>query len=261
MLHMAIANARPDTLLTPFSVHGRRVSKGISVPLHVHDEGMLVLVHEGLVVVQVDTQVWTVLPGSVGWIPPDTPHGARWFGDARGSFLYVRRDACHRLPAQCRSWPSSRLIDALIDRFTTSQAGETSDAYLSQLFDVLLQELNARTHTPQLLPMPADARLQDLANSLLDTPDDMAGIDEWAQRLNMSSRTLMRRFRHETGVTLGQWRQRARLLRALELLCRGGSVTQAALSVGYESTSAFIGSFRAAFGMTPTRYVAGLGPH
>ena len=105
--------------------------------------------------------------------------------------------------------------------------------------------------------MPEDPRLQDLANTLLSTPDDPSGIDDWAQRLNMSSRTLMRRFRQETGVTLGQWRQRARLLRALEMLGRGGSVTEAALAVGYESTSAFIGSFRAAFGVTPSRYVAG----
>ncbi|HBL65896.1 MAG TPA: AraC family transcriptional regulator [Achromobacter sp.] len=261
MLHMAIANARPDTLLTSFSVQGRRESKGIAVPLHVHDEGMLTLVHEGLVVVQAGSQVWTVMPGSLGWIPPGTPHGARWFGDARGTFLYVRPDVCHRLPAHCRSWPSSKLIEALVDRFSGSQPSEMSNAYQAQLFDVLLHELDSRAHTPQLLPMPVDPRLQDLANTLLNTPDDMAGIDEWAQRLNMSSRTLMRRFRQETGVTLGQWRQQARLLRALEMLCRGGSVTQAALSVGYESTSAFIGSFRAAFGMTPTRYLAGLQPH
>ncbi|WP_369819380.1 helix-turn-helix domain-containing protein [Achromobacter sp. Root83] len=52
-------------------------------------------------------------------------------------------------------------------------------------------------------------------------------------------------------------RQRARLLRALEMLSRGGSVTEAVLSVGYERTCAFIGSFRAAFGITPTRYLAG----
>ncbi|WP_183014359.1 AraC family transcriptional regulator [Achromobacter sp. UMC46] len=256
MLHVAIATPRPDVLLTPFSVQGRRESKGIAVPSHVHDEGMLVLVHEGLVVVQAGADVWTVMPGSLGWIPPGTPHGARWFGDARGSFLYVRRDVCDRLPAHCRSWPSSKLIEALVDRFTSSRDGEVSDAYLEQLFEVLLQELKHREHAPQLLPMPVDARLQDLAHTLLDTPDDTAGIDEWAQRLNMSSRTLMRRFRQETGVTLGQWRQQARLLRALEMLSRGGSVTEAALSVGYESTSAFIGSFRSAFGMTPTRYLA-----
>ena len=107
------------------------------------------------------------------------------------------------------------------------------------------------------MPLHArDPRLQDLANTLLSTPDDPSGIDDWAQRLNMSSRTLMRRFRQETGVTLGQWRQRARLLRALEMLGRGGSVTEAALAVGYEH-QCFIGSFRAAFGVTPSRYVAG----
>ena len=184
-------------------------------------------------------------------------HAARWFGEARGSFLYVRPDACARLPDHCRSWPSSRLIDALMERFTTSPPGELSEAYLEQLFEVLLVEVKQREHAPVLLPMPDDPRLQDLANTLLGTPDDPSGIDEWAQRLNMSTRTLMRRFRQETGVTLGQWRQQARLLRGLEMLCRGGSVTEAALSVGYESTSAFIGNFRAAFGMTPTRYLAG----
>ncbi|MFD4840421.1 helix-turn-helix domain-containing protein [Achromobacter sp. NPDC058515] len=259
MLHVAVAPALPDVLLTPFSVRGRRESKGIAVPSHVHDEGMLVLVHEGLVLVQAGAEVWTVLPGSLGWIPPGVQHGARWFGEARGSFLYVRRDVCERLPAHCRSWPSSKLIEALIERFTSGAQDEMPPAYQAQLFEVLLEEIRQREHAPLLLPMPADPRLQDLANTLLGTPDDTAGIDEWAQRLNMSSRTLMRRFRQETGVTLGQWRQQARLLRALEMLSRGGSVTEAALSVGYESTSAFIGSFRTAFGMTPTRYLAGRG--
>lgn len=252
-----VHHALPDVLLTPFSMRHPRESKGIFVPDHAHNEGMLVLVHEGLVMVQAGAQVWTVLPGSLGWIPPGVTHAARWFGEARGSFLYVREDACARLPTHCHSWPSPKLIDALIERFTTSPAGSLSDAYLEQLFDVLLAEIEQRAHAPLLLPMPDDPRLQDLANSLLATPDDPSGIDEWAQRLNMSSRTLMRRFRQETGVTLGQWRQQARLLRALELLCGGGSVTEAALSVGYESTSAFIGSFRAAFGTTPTRYLAG----
>lgn len=257
MLHVAISPALPGVLLTPFSVRGRRESKGIAVPSHVHDEGMLVLVHEGLVLLQAGATVWTVMPGSLGWIPPGVQHGARWFGEARGSFLHVRADVCGRLPSHCESWPSSKLIEALIERFTVEPRSELSPIYQAQLFDVLLEEIRQREHAPLLLPMPDDPRLQDLANTLLDTPDDTAGIDEWAQRLNMSSRTLMRRFRQETGVTLGQWRQQARLLRALELLSRGGSVTEAALSVGYESISAFIGSFRTAFGMTPTRYLAG----
>lgn len=161
---VVVHHALPDVLLTPFSVQHPRTSKGVSVPDHAHDEGMLVLVHAGLVLVQVGNQVWTVLPGSLGWIPPGVQHAARWFGEARGSFLYVRADACARLPDHCRSWPSSRLIDALVERFTASPAGELSEAYLAQLFDVLLAELAQRDHVPLPLPMPRDPRLQDLAN-------------------------------------------------------------------------------------------------
>ena len=65
-----VHNALPDVLLTPFSMRHPRASKGLSVPDHVHNEGMLVLVHEGLVLVQSGAEVWTVLPGSLGWIPP-----------------------------------------------------------------------------------------------------------------------------------------------------------------------------------------------
>ena len=39
--------------------------QGIYVPQHRHDEGMLALVHEGLVLVQAGNEVWTVMPGSL----------------------------------------------------------------------------------------------------------------------------------------------------------------------------------------------------
>jgi methylphosphotriester-DNA--protein-cysteine methyltransferase len=42
----------------------------------------------------------------------------------------------------------------------------------------------------------------------------------------------------ETGMTFGQWRQQARLLRALELLATGEKVIDVALALGYESPSA-----------------------
>ena len=55
-------------------------------------------------------------------------------------------------------------------------------------------------------------------------------------------------------MPFGLWRQRALLLRALELLAEGGTVTGAANAVGYESTSAFVFAFRRALGTTPGRY-------
>jgi AraC-like DNA-binding protein len=55
-------------------------------------------------------------------------------------------------------------------------------------------------------------------------------------------------------MSLGRWRQQARLLHAMRLLARGEPVTSTALEVGYESTSAFIAAFSNALGTTPGRY-------
>ena len=55
-------------------------------------------------------------------------------------------------------------------------------------------------------------------------------------------------------MTFGAWRQQARLLRGLEILAGGESVTSAALQVGFETPSAFIAMFRRAMGTTPARY-------
>ena len=69
-------------------------------------------------------------------------------------------------------------------------------------------------------------------------------------------RTLERRFVVETGSSLGRWRLRLRLTRALELLAAGMSVSDAGLAVGYASTSAFVAAFKRELGSTPGRYFA-----
>ncbi|PYQ60799.1 MAG: AraC family transcriptional regulator, partial [Acidobacteria bacterium] len=79
-------------------------------------------------------------------------------------------------------------------------------------------------------------------------------LAEVARASAASERTLERLFRAETGLPFGVWRQRARLLRALQLLAEGGAVAEVANAIGYESTSAFVAAFRRALGTTPGRY-------
>ncbi len=64
----------------------------------------------------------------------------------------------------------------------------------------------------------------------------------------------MRAFSAEVGMTFGRWRQQARLFAAIEMLVEGKSVTEAAVSVGYDSVSAFIQMFRTMLGTTPQAY-------
>ncbi|OZI28290.1 AraC family transcriptional regulator [Bordetella genomosp. 1] len=221
---------------------------------------MLLLVREGLVLVQRGDAVWPLHPGRLGWVPPQLAHEARWFGRSRGTLLYVRSDACASLPAEPRVWSRTPLLEALLLRLTESEPGRLPGTHAEQVYALLCAELALSQDAPFTLPLPRERRLLELALRLLDDPADPSDIETWAHRVSMSARTLMRRFRLETGVTLGQWRQQARLLRALEFLAHGQAVTDVALAVGYESTSAFIGSFRASFGVTPSQYHARLPP-
>ena len=102
--------------------------------------------------------------------------------------------------------------------------------------------------------MPQEPRLQRIARALIDDPSDARDLEQWADWGAVSSRTLSRRFVTETGFNFSTWRQRARLLRALERLADGAQVTTIALELGYSTPTAFINLFRRAFGETPAVY-------
>jgi AraC-like DNA-binding protein len=65
-----------------------------------------------------------------------------------------------------------------------------------------------------------------LCEALYDEPDDQRGPEQWGAVLGMSPRTLTRRFNDEVGMPLSQWRRRLRLIKAVEMLGGGCSVTQ-----------------------------------
>ncbi|MCA6100083.1 helix-turn-helix domain-containing protein [Bradyrhizobium australafricanum] len=90
--------------------------------------------------------------------------------------------------------------------------------------------------------------------ALADDPADKRRLDDWAILAGSPVRTLTRRFPIETGFSFTEWRQRVRLMRALEMLADEIPVTTIALDLGYETVSAFIALFRRTFRTTPARY-------
>ena len=56
-------------------------------------------------------------------------------------------------------------------------------------------------------------------------------------------------------MSFQDWRQQCRLMRGLEMLVAGSSVTRVALELGYEHSSAFIVMFKRCLGSTPRRYL------
>lgn len=70
----------------------------------------------------------------------------------------------------------------------------------------------------------------------------------------MSRRTLTRSFTRTVGVAFKTWRTQLKLVKALEMLGAGESVTTVALDLGYSSASGFAAVFRKCLGTSPTQY-------
>ena len=80
-------------------------------------------------------------------------------------------------------------------------------------------------------------------------------LDEIATRATMSTRTLNRRFREQTGTTPLQWLHRARIRRAQHLLeTTRHSIERIALQLGFGSPTSFRELFKKLVGTSPQAY-------
>ena len=102
-------------------------------------------------------------------------------------------------------------------------------------------------HTDELV---ADAQLE-IARDLRSIPS----VPDLARRLGVSARTLTRRFKYATGLSMGDYVLQRRLDEAQSLLRRTNlAITEVAFAVGLTDPSNFTRAFKKQIGLTPTRY-------
>lgn len=226
---------------------------------HAHETGQLFALREGLQVIETPSGRWVQPPGWIGWIAPRCAHAAQSFGATAGWSLHIDAAMAAGLPDGPHVFATTPLMRALIDQLTALDGASSAvvEERRVRLVGVLLDELAASAKPSLHLSMPQDKRLAAMAAALANDPAMPDTIDQWADRIGMARRTLTRRFAVETGLSFAQWRQQSRLLKAVELLSLGASVTAVALTVGYSSVSAFIETFRKNFGCTPARFFEG----
>jgi AraC-like DNA-binding protein len=222
------------------------------------DWGQLLFASRGMLTVHTEAGLWVVPAHQAIWVPAGVRHGVEVAGGVALRALYLSdslgRSLHSRLPDACRVVEISPLLREVLRRAMRLRTLDRRIAEERHLLDVLLDELTILPLVPLDLPMPRDARGARAAALIRAEPAARNTLAEVARASAASARTLERLFRSETGLPFGLWRQRARLLRALQWLAEGGTVTGAASAVGYESTSAFVAAFRRALGTTPGRY-------
>jgi AraC-like DNA-binding protein len=219
----------------------------------VSEWGQLLFASRGMLTVHTDMGLWVVPVHQAVWVPAGVRHSVEVAGGVAMRSLYVHTGV-RGLPGSCRVVEISPLLREILRRAMRLTTLDRRIAAERHLLDVLLDELTVLPLVPLDLPMPRDPRGVRAAGLIRAEPAAPHTLAEVARASAASARTLERLFRSETGLPFGIWRQRARLLHALQLLAGGGAVAEVANAVGYESTSAFVAAFRRALGTTPGRY-------
>ena len=220
---------------------------------HTHASHQLLFASSGAMTVTGDRTSWMIPPRRAVLIPAGIQHAIRMWGEVAMRSLYfpVSAPAPVFETKTCRVIAVSPLLRELILRIADLAALDSRVAHEARVMGVLMDELETAHVEPLILPLPADARALKVADCILKDPADGATADVLARRCGLSTRTLERLFRAETGMRFGLWRQKAKLLESVRVWVERGSVTDAALESGYSSVSAYIAAFKQTFGCTP----------
>jgi AraC-like DNA-binding protein/quercetin dioxygenase-like cupin family protein len=271
----------------PVSAVGAEFPAGEFLPRHRHRRAQLVYAVEGVMTVETDAGLWVVPPLRAVWVPAGVVHSIRMTGRVLMRTLYFEpASVAHvAVPARPAVLAVSPLLRELIVRVvetigvgrvddtrsavespgasigaasprvaSESGPGDTRRKPIDTTLALLLDELVEAPVSPLEVPVPSDPRLRRITDALRADPSDGRDMEAWARLAGMSERSLARAFPDATGMTLVRWRQQVRLLRALERLAIGESVTAVTMDLGYGSVSAFVKLFRESFGVTPGRY-------
>ena len=239
-------------------------------PAHEHAQGQLVLALAGGVRCAINGQVWMVPPQGAVWIPPHHVHTNYVTHNAEVCMAFIAADiGLAAMPAGTIA--VSAVLQAIVLQLADLQAASAlhqgvdadevgingnEQEYAQRLMDVLLLELPRAQPQAYAIPVLQHPRLQPLYQQLLAQPQNRDSSHDWAERLAISERTLLRLVKQDTGLSFARWRQQVQLLHALLQLAAGHSVQQVSMDLGYESVSAFITVFKKRLGTTPKRYFA-----
>ncbi|MCG3098688.1 helix-turn-helix transcriptional regulator [Enterobacter sp. DRP3] len=232
---------------------------GIASDMGVHDSGMhshlrhqLLFSAAGSITIELDNTLCLLPPRRAAWIPAGTAHRAIMRGTMAYRSLYFSGTLpLSALPLQIVE--VNPLFFEVIERMAFWPWGMPTERQ-SSLINVFCEEIKNAHRENWTLRFPSDIRLNTWLNTIRkgELPPRLGQL---VQKVGACERTISRIFIRETGMSYQSWRQQWRLLKAMEMLCEGMSLSQVAQQLDFVSDSAFIVFFRQYTGTTPTRYL------
>ena len=223
------------------------------------DTFKFVFVPAGGYAVEVGGHEQSVAPGQFVVLNPNARHrhigldGAKLLVEVRSEAMNEAAAALGRpRPPRFRQLRSS---DALVQAWARAWAADAAAGHELDADEVVaglaLRLLELHERPPHFRARAAVARAVQLINERFA---DRLTIDALAAAVGMERFAFAHAFRRETGMAPHAYLRERRLAAATEALEERKSILEVAFDSGFGSVSSFNRAFRAAFGVSPSRY-------
>ncbi len=212
---------------------------------HTHHVAQLFFTIEGVMYITAENNLYIIPPNMAIFIPKNVAHKSEMLKNLTIASLYLPDQYTKQLPKSTQLMPLTELAKALIIKICTLNAEKLKQIGGKRLINSLLEELNntETVHYARLI-LPNNHQILKIYQLFRVAKGNYPSVAEAAASIHVSSRTLLRIFKKQTGISFMVWKQQFLFIKAIELLQKYRYTNTVAYKLGYNSESAFIAMFK-----------------
>jgi AraC-like DNA-binding protein len=222
-----------------------------SIAAHSVPWGELNFALNGVLDLEINQKHYTSPPQYAIWIPPHHQHSAYSSNATLYVTLLVDSSYCEKLPKDVKLIEISPILLSIVHDFIQRKISHQKSEADQRLAHVLIDQIQQSNCYNHYLPWSHHPKLEPILQQFQQDPASLITLQQCAALVNLSERHLLRLSQQELYMSLNEWKNRAKLLMALNQLDQQHSVQQIASHLGYQSSSAFISMFQRMTGKTP----------
>ncbi|ENV42874.1 MULTISPECIES: AraC family transcriptional regulator [Acinetobacter] len=222
-------------------------------PLHDHAWGEFIYAFNGIMEVKIGHIDYITPPPYGVWLPPNLQHSGLNRTDVSHGTFYIHESLCTGLPNQPGILLTSPLVTSLLQHLKLHPTNVRSEEH-QRLLHVLLDQLKQAQMIGSYLPHTEHPQLRQILDYLHQNPENNSTLQHLAAMHNLTERTLARYCQKELRMSLNEWRQRLKVIKAMSMLKQQKTVENIAFDLGYANASAFIQMFKRWMGYTPDQF-------
>lgn len=231
------------------------------VPPHVHSQGHILVVLEGVATMNVEHSAYYIPNGYFVWIPSQVPHRIDFDGEKVKvlNIYYPPAFSSREFYQDVGMYPIPSLLYHTVELFQEKSDSYPQGCWKYELLSTIhrtLPHIIKRQKNQLRLPTSDHPVIQKIVEAIHHQYHHPITAQSIGNEVGLSVRTLSRYMRSELNVSFVQYVRTYRIIMAINKMVKAeDSITNIAYSVGYESLTAFSNSFYKETGQRPSQFL------